>query len=105
MKKAHVSATIILSLLAIIPAIAAWSQFPNPTNVKFQAEHNSPVIQLAPETITPAESIPEVTITAKPGIAISNKAIHKAMDMSKACRLHKLHQGGSPTAEFALACG
>jgi hypothetical protein len=104
MKKAHVSAIILLSLLAIIPAIAAWSQFPHTTNVNFQAD-KTPVIQLAPEIITPAETIPEVTITAKPSIAINGKAIHKVMEASKACRLHKLMQQGRPGAETVLACG
>jgi hypothetical protein len=105
MKKAHIYATTILSLVAIIPALAAYFQ-PTPSNQHFNTMAvESPVIQLAPEIITPAETIPEVTITAKPSIAINGKAIHKVMEASKACRLHKLMQGGRPGAETVLACG
>ena len=100
MKKSNIIAVITLFMLAVIPAVAAWSQLPTTSNFKFAAEP-AHVVHLAPMTVTDTDmvTLPEVKILApsKPTIA------HK-ISTPITCQLHELIQQGSPTARFVKVC-
>jgi len=105
-KRSRIVAILALFLLAVIPAVAAWSQLPTKSNFVFAAEKPATVIQVADPVITPADSIDEVTVTARVPAKSDyrNIAPHK-VSMPVQCRLHELDQQGSPTARYVRVCG
>jgi hypothetical protein len=106
MKKSNIIAIITLFMLAVIPAVAAWSQLPTKSNFVFAAEKPATVIQVADLVITPADSIDEVTVTARVPTKSSyhNIAPHK-VSMPAQCRMQELEQQGAPTARYVRVCG
>lgn len=103
--KSHMIAFFALILVAVVPAIAAWSQMPTKSNFKFAPETHT--VNVAPMTVTDTDvsSIPEVKIVAKVPVAKSTKRIAKSASLPTACHLHELLQGGSPDAPHVLSCG
>ena len=103
--KSHMIAFLALILVAVVPAVAAWSQMPTKSNFKFAPETN--VVNVAPMTVTNTDvpSIPEVKPIAKVPVAKSIKRIAKSASLPKECQLHELLQGGSPDAPHVLSCG
>lgn len=103
-KKSRSVVFIALLLLAVIPAIAAWSQTPAKSTFKFAPETH--VTHIAPMTVTDTDiaSIPEVKITGrvvKPSRSVSKITTSQPVG----CHLHELLQGGSPDAPHVLSCG
>ena len=112
--KSHMIAFLALILVAVVPAVAAWSQMPSVHSVhgvqsdtcnKFAPETH--VVNVAPMTVTNTDvpSIPEVKPIAKVPVAKSIKRIAKSASLPKECQLHELLQGGSPDAPHVLSCG
>jgi hypothetical protein len=100
-KKSHIVAIVTLFMLAVIPAVAAWSQLPTKSSFNFTPDTH--VVNVAPMTVTDTDvvSMPEVKISAKP----SYRATAHKVSMPAQCQMQELEQQGAPTARYVRVCG